>query len=84
MFRESIFQQRDTILVNIEHNANTISCMLDHYLFLCISVLFLLYTAWFNISLLNCVTSYHILCAESIQINFNKNRIWCLIMWLPS
>ena len=35
----------------------------------CISVLFLLYTAWFNISLLSCVTSYHILCAERKQIN---------------
>ena len=35
----------------------------------CISVLFLLYTAWFNISLLNCVTSYHIICAERNQIN---------------
>ena len=35
----------------------------------CISVLFLLYTAWFNISLLKCVTSYHILSAETKQIN---------------
>ena len=45
-------------------------------LFFCISVLFLLYTAWFNISLLNCVTSYHILCAERKQINCYTVKLW--------
>ena len=49
-------------------------CLTITYLF-CISVLFLLYTAWFNISLLNCVTSYHILCAERKQINcYTENQ----------
>jgi len=34
----------------------------DHYI---IFVLFLLYSAWFNISLLKCVTSYHSVLKEN-------------------